>query len=123
MADQEHFSHPVPGDLLENKEKFLRFFSVTSIIAILIAMLPGVFIFLIFSAFGVPLLKFIGVVLWLLIEGFAYFVTMQKRDINAHRYDGGGRYIYQVWLEKFKLKKRGALYIKGYDKLNGGKGK
>lgn len=113
-------SHPVPGDIMENKETFLRFFSVTSIIAILIALIPGLLVFLLFAAFGGSMMKVIGIVLWLLIEGFAYFVTMQKRDITAHRYDGGGRYIYQVWIEKYKLKRRGSLYIKGYDTISKG---
>ncbi len=115
----ENFKHQVPGDLLENKEKFLRYFSTTSIIAIIVAIAPGLLVFMSFNAFGNAFLKGVGVVLWILIEAFAYFVTSQKKDITAHRYDGGGRYPYQVWLERYKLKKRRALYIKGYDKLNG----
>ncbi len=123
MEDDRGFTHNLPGDLMENKEKFLRVFSVTNIVALVIAAIPGLFIFYICSLFGSPVLKTIGIVLWILIEGFAYLVTAQKRDINVHREDGGGRYIYQVWIERIKLKRRRALYIKGYDVLNGGKRK
>ena len=113
MNAENPLSHSTMGDLREDEEKWLKFFTKRSLIACLVGVVPGYLIFSIFGAF-LPT-KLVGGIVWLALEIFLFIVTTVKLSVEDHRNTGGGQYIYVVMLRKIVRKFSKVYYIKMTD--------
>ena len=109
----DSLSHATMGDLREDEEKWLKFFTKRSLLACLIGAVPG---YIIFAVTGAILpTKIVGGILSLVLEIFLFVITTVKLGVEDHRNTGGGQYIYVVMLRKFIRKFSKVYYIKMTD--------
>ncbi len=105
-------THPTPGDLSKDEEKFLKIFSKKSLAFCLIACLPGVVIYRLLAAFG---LGIVGLLLWAALVITTFIATSYVLPVENYRYKGGGQPLYIVWIRKLYRKWNKNLYIKHND--------
>lgn len=106
----ESLSHPTMGDLREDEEKWLKFFSKRSLLTCVVGLLPG---YLIFSVVGAFLPSIVGGILWLVLEIFLFLITTVKLSVEDYRNNGGGQYIYMVLIRKIFRRTSRVYYFKG----------
>lgn len=106
----ESLSHPTMGDLREDEEKWLKFFSKRSLLTCVVGLVPG---YLLFSVIGAFLPSIVGGIVWLVLEIFLFVITTIKLSVEDYRNNGGGQYIYMVLLKKIVRKTSKVYYYKG----------
>ncbi len=112
MNNLDQLEHETPGDLLKNEEKWFKYLSVKNLLAICIASIPGIVIFLILKGLGHPL---VGALVWAVLGLIAYLLTAIVLPPQVYPYTGGGQYLYAIILRRVFRKLTRCTYIKNYD--------
>ncbi len=105
-------THPTPGDLGKDEEKFFKIFSKKALACCLAASIPGFVLFEFFSILGFTL---VGILLWAVLVIIVFVATSYVLPVSGYRYKGGGQALYVIWLRKIYRRMNSCVYIKHYD--------
>lgn len=103
-------THPTLGELKQDEEKWLKFFSKKTLIVCILGALPGYLFFLLVITFFKS--KLAGGIVWAVWELFLFLIMSIKLDVESHRLTGGGQYVYEVMLRKICKRLSRKTYIK-----------
>ena len=106
---QDSLTHFTMGDIRQDEEKWFKFFTKRSLLTCLAGALPGYAIFAITGAF---LPGIVGGILWLALEIFLFIMTTVRLNVEDHHEDGGGLFLYEIFLRKLFRKIGRVYYIK-----------